>query len=87
MQFFVSKRVRIEMGDWKYYSITAHTKNEYPARHITQAQIDAGQTEPPPATMPEGVSEIKFNCELAEGETMPVGTELRVEPMTVGHGG
>lgn len=69
MDFTVSERVLHELGDWKYYRVTAQTENYY---HDDDEQWQR---------RPKVVATITFNCDLAEGETMPLGTKLRLTPI------
>jgi hypothetical protein len=69
MEFTVTKRIRVEMGDWDYYQITAQTKNGYP------------DDDPQWKLRPKAVAEIQFNCSLEEGERLPRDMKLTLEPV------
>lgn len=73
MEFTITKRMHVEMGDWNYYEVEAQTENAY--------RID----DPQWALRPKAVAIIKFNCSLAEGERLVLGTKCSFEPV-VAHG-
>lgn len=69
MDFTVTKRVRVEMGDWDYYQIRAETENGYP------------DDDPQWKLRPKACAVIEFNCSLEQGARMPCGMKLTLEPV------
>lgn len=73
MEFTVQKRLLVEFGEWKYYQIMAQTEND--------SRINKSERRPP------GVATVEFDCSVAEGEELSIGTKLTLEARRAGFGG